>query len=140
MTKSEMFKELGCSARIYDYSGSFKTEYSNKVKIYTRKLTEIKTENVTETSVGKLTSITEKTPTSWYELTRKWPIENKEDFKVATWIQENTGWKWDEEHFQKTKKEWGNLGVPTTFVPRVNIQDLYINTMGVENAIYALMD
>lgn len=140
MTQPQMFKELGCSARIYEYNGSFKPYYPTTVKMYKRELTETKTEHITETPVGKLTSITEKTPTSWNHLTRKRPIENKEDFKVATWLKENTDWKWDEEHFQKTKKEWGNLGAPTMFMPRVNIQELYIDSMGVENAIYALMD
>ena len=35
---------------------------------------------------------------------------------------------------------WGRLGAPTMYLPRVNVQDLYINTMGVEHAIYALYE
>lgn len=36
--------------------------------------------------------------------------------------------------------EFGDLGSPTIFLPRVNIQDLYINKMGIEQTVYALCD
>jgi len=34
----------------------------------------------------------------------------------------------------------GDLGAPTVYIPRVTVQDLYLNKMGVENTIYALHD
>ena len=70
----------------------------------------------------------------------KWPVSSEEELKVAIWRTENRAWRWDQDTFDQVHAEWGHLGAPTMFMPRVNVQDLYINTMGVESAIYALYD
>lgn len=139
-TKAEIFKELGCSARIYEYNGCFYPIDGPKIKRYVNQLSDLLTEHVIETPVGKVTCVTEKTISSPHELRKKWWAETKEDIKVFTYIAENSEWGWNEEHFQKTMKEWGNLGAPTVFIPRVNVQHLYIDIMGVEKAVYGLMD
>ncbi len=60
--------------------------------------------------------------------------------KIYTFIEEHTHWGFSQKHFDDTKAEWGNLGAPCIFMPRINIQRLYIDLMGVEEAVYALMD
>ncbi|GMQ59704.1 hypothetical protein AN1V17_41040 [Vallitalea sediminicola] len=139
-TKPEIYRELGCSSRIYEYNDSFYSIDGPKIKRYVNRLSETKTEHVIDTPVGKVSLVTEKTPSSPHEIIKKWWAENKEDIKVFTYIAENSDWGWNEEYFQKTKKEWGDLGAPTIFIPRVNVQNLYIDLMGVEKAVYALMD
>lgn len=140
MTLPEIYRELGCSPRLYEYNACFRKVNDSRVKGYSRKISDIQTEHVIETPVGKVTAVTEYTPSSWATLMRKWWITTEEDMKVFTWIEERCTWEWDEQHFQKTYKIWGDLGLPTIFMPRVNVQHLYIDVMGVEEATYALYD
>jgi hypothetical protein len=60
--------------------------------------------------------------------------------RVYTWLLDNATWTWDQSIFDRVYKEWGRIGAPTMFMPRVNVQDLYINTMGVERGVYALYE
>jgi hypothetical protein len=81
-----------------------------------------------------------KTPTSWYHLTVKWEVESEAELKVAAWREENTTWEWDAECYATLLREVGDLGAPTMYMPRMNVQSLYIEKMGVEHGIYALYD
>jgi len=140
MTLSEIYRELGCSNRIYDYNGCFKRVDHPSVSHYSRKLSPTETEYIIETPVGKLNSIYAANTSNPGTFPKKWWITCEDDMKVAIWIEERCEWEWDEEHYQKVYSEWGDLGLPTIFMPRVNVQHLYIDDMGVEAAIYALMD
>lgn len=140
MSKPEIYRELGCSARVYEYNGSIYRVDHPGVKHYSNKISETETEYIIETPVGKISTIQEKTTSTWAPLTKKRWIENENDMKVAIWMDQRCEFKWNEEHFKKTQKEWGDLGAPTIFIPRVNIQHLYITMMSVEKAIYALYD
>ena len=62
------------------------------------------------------------------------------DLKIFTYIEEHTDWRFSWEAFRRIQGEWGNLGAPTMFMPRVSVQRLYIDLMGVEEGIYALYD
>jgi hypothetical protein len=72
----------------------------------------------------------------------KWQVETEEELKVAVWREENVSWKWDQSKFNEIQNKWGNLGAPTMFIlfPRMNVQSLYIEKMGVENGVMALYD
>lgn len=140
MTKPEIYRELGCSARIYDYNGSFVNVDSPNIKRSAAAISDSMTEHKIETPVGTVTMVMESTPTSPQHITRKWWAENKEDIQVLTYVAENSSWAWNQEHFDATKHLWGNLGAPTIYMPRVNIQHLYIDVMGVQQAVYGLMD
>ena len=70
----------------------------------------------------------------------KWWIETEEDMKIFTWIHEHTDWKFNKDIYDELFEKYCDIGAPTIFMPRVSIQDLYINTMGMENGIFALYD
>ena len=55
-------------------------------------------------------------------------------------IEENTTWEWDQAKYDELQATVGDLGAPTMFMPRMNVQSLYIEKMGVERGIYALYD
>lgn len=55
-------------------------------------------------------------------------------------IEKHTDWAYSQENFDKIHAEWGDLGAPCVFMPRVNLQRLYIDLMGVEQTVYALAD
>ncbi|MEG0691881.1 MAG: uroporphyrinogen decarboxylase family protein [Oscillospiraceae bacterium] len=139
MSKAEIYRELGCSARVYEYNDCFKPVYHDTIICSTHKNGRL-TEYKMETPVGTVTRILQSTPTSWAELVKKEWVETEEDLKIFTYIETHTDWAWDQNHFDKTQAEWGNLGAPTVFIPRVSMQRLYIDLMGVENAVYAIAD
>jgi hypothetical protein len=70
----------------------------------------------------------------------EWEVSSKEELKVATWREENTTWTWDQAKFDELQASVGDLGAPTMFMPRMNVQSLYIEKMGSQNGIYAVYD
>ena len=139
MTKAEIYRELGCSARIYEYNDCFYPVYDDTIHYSVKSEGELQTETM-ETPVGTVTHVLKSTPSSWAKLVAKEWVCSEEDLKVFTYIEQHTNWAYSQEHFDKTMAEWGNLGAPTIFMPRVSMQRLYIDLMGVEEAVYALMD
>lgn len=141
MSVEDVYRALGCSQRLYSwYNRCFRPVEPPALRRVQEQLNETDTKTITETPVGKQVRIDRKTANSPRTIHVKWPVENEEELKVATWIAENTIWEWDQELFERSLSEVGDLGAPTIFLPRSTIQDLYINTMGVEHATYAIFD
>lgn len=140
MSLPEIYRELGCSARIYQYSKCFVPVEDPAVEVTTKQVSDTDIETTWTTPVGTQQLIERNTPSSPRKSKVKWSVATEEELKVATWRAEHRTWRWDEELYQQVLAEWGTLGAPIINMPRTNIQDLYINTMGVENAIYALFD
>jgi len=134
------YKMLSCSARIYEFNACFRKQEHPSVKFTERALSETEKAILIETPVGKQVKVYRTTPTSNRVITVKWEIESREELAVATWRAENTTWSWDQEKYDQLCARWGTLGLPTMYMPRITVQDLYLNTMGVERAIYALHD
>jgi hypothetical protein len=141
MDLPDIYRELGCSARIYEYGWwSFEAVEHPGVKKSTRNLNQTDTEILIETPVGRQTAV-ERTSLNSYGITHvKWEVSTREELKVAIWRKENTAWRFKPEGFEAARKKWGDTGAPTMYIPRINIQDLYINLMGTQNGIYALYD
>ena len=138
---ADMYRSLGCSDRLYNYfNRCFHAVESPKIVRRTEKPDDLREVLVAETPVGSISHITRKTEGSWARIVEKEWIKTPEDMKVMTWINDHTDWTWDQEQFDKSVREVGDLGAPNMFMPRVNVQDLYINTMGVEMAVYALYE
>jgi hypothetical protein len=141
MSLEEVYRALGCSHRLYSwYNRCFRPLEPSSLHRVHEQLNATDTKTTIETPVGKQVRIDRKTANSSRAIHVKWPVENKQELKVATWVVENTTWEWDQELFERSESEVSDLGAPTIFLPRSNIQDLYINTMGVEHATYALYD
>ena len=140
MKLPDIYKELGCSARIYEYCYSIKKIDDPRIKRYSRTISPRETEYILETPVGKISSITLTTESNWHYSTKKWWIASEEDMKVAMWAEERCTWGLDADMSDKVHSEWGDLGMPAMMLPRVNIEHLYLEMMGVEEAIYAIAD
>ena len=136
----DMFRYLGCSARLYDFNACFVRLEHPAVKITTKELSVSRVYTTIETPVGEQTFIKQHRPTCRLPIYVKREIETREDLHVATWRTENAHYVFDLERYSQLLAEWGDLGLPTIYLPRVNIQDLYINTMGIREAIFALYD
>ena len=66
--------------------------------------------------------------------------EKLERSSPTAWREAHAAWRWDQGAYDRVRAEWGHLGAPTCYMPRATVQDLYINTMGVEQAVFAIHD
>ncbi len=140
MTLPELYRALGCSNRVYEFNDCFKRVEHPAVYTTQRDLNETDYEITTHTPVGNQITVMRRSPHNWYHITMKWEVETQEELKVATWREENTTWAWDQARFDQLMIEVGDLGAPTMYMPRMNVQSLYIEKMGVEKGILAIYD
>lgn len=138
MNIHEVYRELNCSARLYEYNSCFVRDEHPEVYVKTNQLNETDFEHTIHTPVGKQVFVHRKSANSQHIITVKWEIETEEEMKVAQWREENSRWRFDYEQYAHLEEELGDLGAPTMFMPRMNVQALYIEKMGVQNAVYAL--
>lgn len=136
----DIYRNLHVSARIYDFNACYGKVLPPSVIERQEQLDEFRTRYVTETPVGTLTSIRRRSRSSPDSYPEKWTLETEDDVRIAIWLEENSTWTWNQAAFDRLSKEWHGLGAPTIFLPRVNVQSLYIDSMGVENAVYAMAD
>jgi hypothetical protein len=136
----EIYRQLGCSARLYEYNACFRRIEHPSVKVTQRELNETDTETTIHTPAGVQVQVTRRMTSNWHYLTVKWAVETEEELKVAAWREENTTWEWDQAKYEELQAKVGDLGAPTMYLPRMNVQSLYINQMGVGNGIYAIYD
>lgn len=139
MTKAEIYRDLDCSARVYEYNDCIYPIYDDTIAV-SKRVDGRKTIHTMTTPVGEVSMVLESTPSSWAQLVKKYWVCNEDDLKVYTYIEQHTNWGFSQEVFDKVAAEWGTMGAPTIFIPRVSMQRLYIDLMGVEEATYALAD
>ncbi len=140
MNLYQIYRRLNCSARLYEFNQCFRRVEHHSVKIHQRWLNDTDLETTIDTPVGKQASITRKTPNSPHPINLKWEVASREELGIAAWREENTDWEWDEEKYRELLESIGFSGAPTMYMPRMNVQCLYIDKMGVEQGIYALYD
>lgn len=133
-----IYRELGCSARLYEFNECLCRVEDPTVWIAEKKLNETDTETTINTPVGKQVSVTRIVPDNWHPMRLKWEVETEEELKVAAWREEHTTWKWDQHRYEELLNALGDLGAPTVFLPRMNVQSLFIERMGVKNAVSAV--
>ncbi|MFA5292348.1 MAG: uroporphyrinogen decarboxylase family protein [Phycisphaerae bacterium] len=140
MDLPDIYRSLGCSARIYDYRFSFKRIEHPEVKESIRQLSDTDFEKTITTPAGKQTVVLRNTPNSDVPIHLKREVATEDELKVSAWRELNTNWQWDQDEFDRLCAKWKGLGAATMYIPRMNVQDLYLSKMGVEKGIYAIMD
>lgn len=140
MSLPEIYRSLGCSARLYEFNSCFRRIEHESVRTSERDLDETDTKIVIDTPVGRQIAVHRRSPRSSYLFHVKWEVESEEELRVAAWREENCSWEWDQERFDDLRKELGDLGAPVIYMPRMNVQSLYIEKMGVEKGVFAIHD
>lgn len=140
MNLPQLYRALGVSARIYLFNRCFVSQEDSAVRHYRRELNGTDTEFVWETPVGVQRAVERRSPNSTYAEHLKWPIADEADMKIAAWREGHRTWRFDKAAYESLREEWKGLGAPTIYLPRITVQKLYIDEMGVEAGIYALMD
>ncbi|MFQ3548190.1 MAG: uroporphyrinogen decarboxylase family protein [Armatimonadota bacterium] len=138
MSLLDVYDYMGCSIRSYSwFNPCLDMHYTDDVK-----MTDITEGNITitrwETPVGSVEKHIRRSELARH--TEKFPIETPEDMKVVEFILRNQVWTFDYERFEKSEKELGDRAAPMLFIPRINLQRLFIDLMGFENTLYALHD
>ncbi|MDZ7373734.1 MAG: hypothetical protein ONB23_07160 [candidate division KSB1 bacterium] len=67
-------------------------------------------------------------------------LKSPEDFRVMVYILDHSEFVFWDDAFEIADREFGDLGVVTSFYPRSPLQRLIIEWMGFENVVYALSD
>ena len=140
MTPSELYRELGCSNRCYDYNGCVEAYDKVPVERIYERVSELEMKITIRTPVGSVYEVIRSNTSNSGQFQSKWLAETAEDVNVLIWLENNTLWRWNQARWDEAAKIWGNLGLPSIYVPRVTIQKPFIETMGVENTIYTLSD
>jgi len=134
----QLYRSLSCSARLYEFNSCFRRVEHPQVRVSERQLNEMDLEVTIHTPVGKQVAVSRRSVNSQHAITVKWEVESQDELRVATWREENATWEWDQEQYDFHIERCGDLGAPTMFMPRMNVQCLYIEKMGVENGVTAL--
>ena len=140
MNLRELYEALGCSNRIYDYNCAVRVIEDPSIKRWSKPLDELRTQHVIETPEGAITSVTRRNTSNNGEYFEKWWVETQKDMEVQMYIEANQDYEFSQEMYDKVYGIWGENGLGSIFFPRVSVQSLYNDTMGVEGGIYALMD
>ena len=138
---SEIYRKLDVCNRIYDYGACIQRVVEDKrIKHSIRQISDNEREFLIQTPIGDMTMRLYKNTSNGGEFYSKWWVENEDDLRVYTYYEEASDYKFYPEIFNKIRQEWGTLGAPTLFLPRTSIMHAYLDTMGVENATYAMYD
>ncbi|MDO9542111.1 MAG: hypothetical protein Q7J98_07280 [Kiritimatiellia bacterium] len=105
-----------------------------------RGLNETDTEITIATPVGKQIAVQRRCASNRGTIHVKREVESEEELKVAAWREEHTTWQWDQTLYDQLLRDFGDLGAPTMYMPRMNVQSLYIEKMGVEKGVFAIYD
>lgn len=141
MTIEDIFRDLNCSNRCYGFFGCFESHEDPAVNVVKNQLSDTETEEIIETPVGRQRKVYKHHPDNYVRAEMlKWPIESQEEMKVAIWREQRRTWAWRQDVYDKALVKYAGLGAPAVFIARIGLQKLYLEDMGVENTIYALLD
>ncbi len=138
----ELYNRLGVSKRLYEFNACIETEYDPAGRIETerREIDPTTFEEQIHTPVGSVNCIHKRNSSNYGTMPQKWWIETAEDLKVYIYIEAHTRFRFNQNTYNTLVSDWGHLGLPCLFIPRVNIQRLFIDLAGVENTIFMLSD
>jgi hypothetical protein len=123
------------------FNRCFDKSYSDPAIITeTREIDALTTEHIIRTPVGTVNEITRGNTSNYGRMPVKWWAETPRDLKVFMYIAEHTVYSFDRKIYDRLLAEWGHLGLPGMYLPRVNIQHLLIGLCGTENTFYLLYD
>lgn len=140
MSRHDLYCALDVSNRVYEYNGCVERRDRVPVRRWREDLNKLTWREHIETPVGSLAYEVHTNDSNGGVYNLTFPAETEEEVKILIWLENNTEWYWDQAHYDRTMAEWGNLGLPSIFLPRVNIQKAFVESMGVEGTIYGLAD
>ena len=141
MELTDIYRELGCSMRLYNmFNKCLVKKNDSRVRKKNIIISPLETEQIIETPAGIVNSLIIANTSNPGKFFKKWWITKEEDFRVFQWLEEHCTWEFDFALYEKNLGLYSDYGAPTIYLPRVNMQHLFIDLMGVEEGIYAQYD
>ena len=140
LSRIQLYEKLGCSDRLYYFNACMEAKLDPSIKSWSRPAGERRTELIMETPVGTVNSIVESNASNPGVMPIKWWVEEEKDLEVFSFIEETTEYSFNMERYEQMCQEMGHLGLPSMFVPRVNMQHMIVTLSGVINTVYLLND
>ncbi len=138
MEHLELYDDLNCSPRGYFmFNGCFRTVQEGDVEQAVGEQGDL-TITTVRTPAGEMRTVHKRTALS--HMTVEYLVKTPADMRVQTYLLEHQRVEFDWDLYRRKDAELGDRGAPTCYLPRVNLQRLFINYMGFENTIYALHD
>ncbi len=135
-----LYENLGCSDRLYVFNACFSRHYDETIRRTSEKLDAFTNKITLSTPVGDVTSINRGNTSNPGRMPVKWFVEDEDDLKVFTYIDEHTYYTYSQERYDELFAEYSHLGLPAIFSPRTGLQNMLIDISGVENTYYLLAD
>lgn len=135
-----IYETIGCSDRLYYFNECLESSFDDSVKPSCVQTDERTWRYVIDTPVGSVDSVVRGNTDNPGTMPVKWWIENEEDLKVYAYIEDATSFSFNMDTYDRLLRELGHLGLPAMFIPRVNIQKMFIELSGVVDTIYLLQD
>ncbi len=133
MSRKQLYEALQVSARLYEFNACLERRFPKEVKEYSRVLDDVHTEFVIETPLGKVNTIYASNTSNSGVMPQKWWIETPKDLEIWSYLDECARYSFNRETYDRLQQEMGHLGIPTMFLPRPNMQHMFIEACGVEN-------
>jgi len=140
LSHPELYRAFGCANRVYDFNLAIQGIEDPRVRIERNDLSPSEYEVTIHTPVGKQYAKYYISPSTWWHKPLKWPVSSPEEMRVAAWREQHRTWVWNQANYEKLCEDWKGLGAVTCCITRTTTAKLYLEMMGVENTIYALMD
>jgi len=140
MSRMELYRELGCSARLYEYNNCLERFEIEPVMRRSEKLSQLHTRHYIETPLGTLTYIESRNKSNGGSYKSEWMVKSEKDIRKLIWLENNTHWKFNRENWILNNTLYKNLGLPCLFIQRINIQHAIIDTFGYECTVEWLYD
>ncbi len=129
-----------CHASVRYFCNPLRVRHEGKVEYEEVQLDEARTRRIWRTPVGEVSDVIHRDQWGLSAYHDEYRIKRPEDFRVVEYMLECEVWWWDEEAYQQALKDVAGRGAPQFFFRRSPLQNLFIQEMGFEAAIYCLHD
>lgn len=138
MTDLQVYDDLNCSMRAYHlFNPCLRIIPGDDFKVETFEEPD-RTITIWHTSKGTLRQVQQRTSQAYHRV--EYPVKTPDDMRIMEHILRSQRVEFDWDAFRRADETLGDRGAPTMYLPRVNIQRLYIDLMGFEPTLLALHD
>lgn len=128
-----------CRASIRYFTKPLKTRY-HSVKQRMEWLDDTHQAHYYETPIGTLREVRGYDDLRLSGARMEYRVKTLDDLRLLEYVLQDEEWYWDEEQYRRDLARVGDRGAPQFYPRRSPVQGLFIEHMGFEPTIYALMD
>ncbi|MFA7123021.1 MAG: uroporphyrinogen decarboxylase family protein [Candidatus Delongbacteria bacterium] len=140
LDRPDVYRKIGCSDRLYYFNACVRAVYRNNITIRIDEIDQSHFSHTFVTPKGEIKSIYRRNSSNPGYYPEKWFVTCEDDLRLLMYIEESTDYVFDRAVYDEYFLKYADLGLPALFFPRVSIQKLFHEYMGIEETFYALQD